>query len=60
MEYFERYRHYVDVRDIGEAHARALEVDEAGGERFIISAGTFAIIFRLSVPVLTLWYPQVL
>lgn len=40
MEYFSRFRHYVDVRDVGEAHVRALEVEEAGGERFLLSAGT--------------------
>ena len=31
---------WVDVRDLAEAHVRALRVQEAGGERIIISAGT--------------------
>jgi nucleoside-diphosphate-sugar epimerase len=30
---------YVDVRDVAEAHVRALEKPEAGGERFIVDAG---------------------
>ncbi|KAF5332498.1 hypothetical protein D9611_005473 [Ephemerocybe angulata] len=32
---------WVDVRDIAEAHVRAMETAEAGGERIIASAGTF-------------------
>ncbi|KAF6750213.1 D-lactaldehyde dehydrogenase [Ephemerocybe angulata] len=32
---------WVDVRDIAEAHVRAMETEEAGGERIIASAGTF-------------------
>lgn len=32
---------YVDVRDVAEAHALALEVEAAGGERFITSAGLY-------------------
>ncbi|KIK57462.1 hypothetical protein GYMLUDRAFT_46356 [Collybiopsis luxurians FD-317 M1] len=31
---------WVDVRDIAEAHVRALEVEAAGGERMIVSAGS--------------------
>lgn len=31
----------VDVRDVALAHARALEVPEAGGERFALSNGPF-------------------
>jgi nucleoside-diphosphate-sugar epimerase len=31
---------YIDVRDLAEAHIRALEKPEAGGERFIVNAGT--------------------
>lgn len=30
---------WVDVRDLGEAHVRALEKEEASGERIIISSG---------------------
>lgn len=29
---------YVDVRDVAEGHIRALEVEEAGGERFLITS----------------------
>ncbi|KAF6748856.1 D-lactaldehyde dehydrogenase [Ephemerocybe angulata] len=32
---------WVDVRDIAEAHVRAVEVEEAGGERIIVSEGTY-------------------
>ncbi|KAJ6595803.1 D-lactaldehyde dehydrogenase [Mycena vulgaris] len=32
---------WVDVRDVSEAHARALTVPEAGGERIIVCAGSF-------------------
>ncbi|KAF5334248.1 hypothetical protein D9611_014571 [Ephemerocybe angulata] len=32
---------WVDVRDIAEAHVRAMETAEAGGERIIVSEGTF-------------------
>jgi len=32
---------WVDVRDLAEAHVRAITVDKAGGERFIIGAGSF-------------------
>lgn len=39
LDYFSRDRHYVDVRDVAELHARALEKDEAGGQRFIVAAG---------------------
>ncbi|KAG8763941.1 methylglyoxal reductase (NADPH-dependent) gre2 [Ceratobasidium sp. 423] len=34
------YRNFVDVRDVALAHVRALEIPEAGGERFIASGGT--------------------
>ena len=34
---------WVDVRDVAEAIARVLERDEAGGERIIVSAGTFVV-----------------
>ena len=30
---------WIDVRDLAEGHARALEIPEAGGERFILSSG---------------------
>lgn len=33
---------WVDVRDVALAHVRAIEVDEAGGERFFITAGFFS------------------
>ncbi|KAF8583135.1 NAD(P)-binding protein [Ramaria rubella] len=33
--------HYVDVRDLADAHVKALEIEEAGNERFIVSAGVF-------------------
>ncbi|KIJ56201.1 hypothetical protein M422DRAFT_219369 [Sphaerobolus stellatus SS14] len=33
---------WVDVRDLAEAHVKALTVEEAGGNRFIIGAGSFA------------------
>ncbi|KAF5364463.1 hypothetical protein D9758_010704 [Tetrapyrgos nigripes] len=32
---------WADVRDVAEAHVRALEVSEAGGERIIVCAGPF-------------------
>ncbi|KAJ7490826.1 D-lactaldehyde dehydrogenase [Mycena latifolia] len=32
---------WVDVRDLALAHVRALQTEEAGGERFLISAGEF-------------------
>lgn len=32
---------WVDVRDVAEGHVRALEVPAAGGQRFILSGGTF-------------------
>ncbi|KAL5532147.1 hypothetical protein ACEPAF_5711 [Sanghuangporus sanghuang] len=32
---------WVDVRDVALGHARALEVPEAGGQRFILSSGMF-------------------
>ncbi|KAJ8507196.1 hypothetical protein ONZ45_g10404 [Pleurotus djamor] len=32
---------WVDVRDLAEAHVRALEIPEAGSERVIISAGPY-------------------
>ncbi len=32
---------WVDVRDLAEAHVRALFVDAAGGERIIVSAGPY-------------------
>jgi nucleoside-diphosphate-sugar epimerase len=32
---------WIDVRDLGLAHRLALEKDAAGGERLIISAGSF-------------------
>jgi nucleoside-diphosphate-sugar epimerase len=33
---------WVDVRDLAEAHVRALEVQEAGGHRFLTTAGYFS------------------
>ena len=42
LDYFSRDRHYVDVRDVAELHARALEKEEAGGQRFLVAAGTCA------------------
>lgn len=30
---------WVDVRDLAEAHVRALEREEAGGQRIIVSSG---------------------
>ncbi|KAJ5176103.1 uncharacterized protein N7482_001980 [Penicillium canariense] len=32
---------YVDVRDVALAHVRAIEVPEAGGQRFFVTAGYF-------------------
>jgi nucleoside-diphosphate-sugar epimerase len=32
---------YSDVRDVAQAHLKAYEVPEAGGERFFITSGTF-------------------
>lgn len=31
----------VDVRDVAMAHVLALEIEEAGGERFVVSNGPF-------------------
>ncbi|KAF8155219.1 NAD-P-binding protein [Mycena galopus ATCC 62051] len=39
---FARNGCWADVRDVALAHVRALEREEAGGERIIINAGTFA------------------
>ncbi|KIJ53250.1 hypothetical protein M422DRAFT_222631 [Sphaerobolus stellatus SS14] len=36
-----RVHNWVDVRDVAEAHVKALVVNEAGGQRFIISEGNF-------------------
>jgi nucleoside-diphosphate-sugar epimerase len=33
---------WVDVRDVAVAHSRALSVNEAAGQRFLISAGPFS------------------
>jgi nucleoside-diphosphate-sugar epimerase len=33
---------WVDVRDVALAHVRAIEVPEAGGERFFVTAGFFS------------------
>lgn len=33
---------YVDVRDVALAHVRAIEVPEAGGHRFFVTAGFFS------------------
>jgi len=33
---------FIDVRDVAKAHVRALEVEEAGGERFIVGNGPFS------------------
>ncbi|KAJ3534910.1 hypothetical protein NMY22_g6723 [Coprinellus aureogranulatus] len=32
---------WIDVRDLGEAHVRCLEIEEAGGERIITCAGSY-------------------
>lgn len=32
---------WVDVRDLALAHVRALEIEEAGGERVIVSTGAY-------------------
>jgi nucleoside-diphosphate-sugar epimerase len=32
---------FVDVRDVGEAHARAYETPEAAGQRYFITAGGY-------------------
>ncbi|TEB26430.1 D-lactaldehyde dehydrogenase [Coprinellus micaceus] len=32
---------WVDVRDIAEAHVRALEKEEAGGQRIVVSSGSY-------------------
>jgi nucleoside-diphosphate-sugar epimerase len=37
---------WVDVRDLGEAHVRALRMAAAGGERIIVSSGTFRSLFH--------------
>jgi len=34
---------WVDVRDLADAHVKALEKEAAGGERIIISQGKFII-----------------
>jgi nucleoside-diphosphate-sugar epimerase len=33
---------WIDVRDLAEAHVRAMEVEEAGGHRFLTTAGYFS------------------
>ncbi|KAI0368229.1 D-lactaldehyde dehydrogenase [Pilatotrama ljubarskyi] len=38
-ERFPKRINYVDVRDVAEMHVRALELEQAGGERFILGAG---------------------
>lgn len=35
---------WIDVRDVGETHALALEREEAGGERILISGGKHIIL----------------
>lgn len=32
---------WVDVRDVAQAHVKAMELNEAGGQRFFITAGHF-------------------
>lgn len=32
---------WIDVRDLAEAHVLALEKEKAGGERFVIGAGSY-------------------
>jgi nucleoside-diphosphate-sugar epimerase len=32
---------WIDVRDIAEAHVLALEKEKAGGERFVLGAGSY-------------------
>jgi len=34
---------WVDVRDLAEAHVRAIQVEEAGGSRYVLSAGPFTM-----------------
>jgi len=34
---------YVDVRDVSEAHILAIEKEEAGGQRFIVSKGPYCV-----------------
>ena len=38
---------WIDVRDLALAHVRALQVQEAGGERIIIYSGKHMVLFRL-------------
>ena len=40
---------WVDVRDLAEAHVRALEKEEAGGERIITSGGEHPFLMFLSL-----------
>lgn len=35
---------WIDVRDLGEAHVRCLEREEAGGERILACAGTLLVL----------------
>ncbi|KAG8762782.1 methylglyoxal reductase (NADPH-dependent) gre2 [Ceratobasidium sp. 428] len=50
------YRSFVDVRDVALAHVRALEVPEAGGQRFITSGGTLC--WQDALDVLPRPYPR--
>lgn len=36
-----KWINYVDVRDVAELHIKALEIEEAGGQRIIANSGTY-------------------
>jgi nucleoside-diphosphate-sugar epimerase len=38
---------FIDVRNLAEAHVKSLEIEEAGGERIIVSAGKYIAYYRL-------------
>ena len=43
-----RGHNFVDVRDVAEGHLRALEIEEAGGQRFILASRTCSILYHIS------------
>ena len=54
---------YADVRDVAEAHVRAAEEEEAGGQRFVVSNGqvssqNIADVLRAGIPELAERTPE--
>ena len=43
-----RGHNFVDVHDVAEGHLRALEIEEAGGQRFILASRSWSILYRIN------------